>query len=169
MQVGLVSDVDLVFDSTHPLSQTITLNSLPGQNITVNLNMGSYPSDNGDLGGLERQRFADDQGWPHGCLRQRLSRSLHRLSRARQPSPAPASTWTNSGSLYVGYDGSGTLNIANGGTVSVNGTTYVAYDTGASGAINFGTNGGTLTTGSLCVSPNQLTRHRNGQCVRPGK
>ena len=153
---GLVSDVDLVFNSTHPLNQTITLNSLPGQNITVNLNMGSYPSDNGDLGAgwkgsgsltiKDGLAVASANGYLGRCTGSSGTATIS----------GTGSTWTNSGSLYVGYDGSGTLNIANGGTVSVNGTTYVAYDTGASGAINFGTNGGTLTTGSLCVSPNQL-------------
>ena len=29
----------------------------------------------------------------------------------------PGSTWTNSGTLYVGYGGSGTLNITSGGNV----------------------------------------------------
>ena len=67
------------------------------------------------------------------------------------------SKWTNSGHLYVGCSGSGTLNIATGGAVSVVGTTYVGSDAGSTGAINFGANGGTLTTASLAASPSQLT------------
>ncbi len=67
------------------------------------------------------------------------------------------STWTNAGDLYVGgYSGGiGTLSITNGGSVSVAGTTYVGWN-GCSGAICFGTNGGTLATKSLWVSPDQL-------------
>ena len=61
------------------------------------------------------------------------------------------------GDLYVGYSGAGTLNITNGGSVSVAGATYVAPDTGSTGAINFGASGGTLTTRSLYASPTQLT------------
>ena len=62
------------------------------------------------------------------------------------------SRW-NSGDLGVGSpQATGTLNISNGGTVVVTGTTSVN-----AGAINFGTNGGTLTTGSLYVSPTQVT------------
>jgi fibronectin-binding autotransporter adhesin len=63
------------------------------------------------------------------------------------------STWTNSSDLYVGNTGSGTLNILNGGAVAVTKTTYVR----AADKINFGTNGGTLTTKTLFASPSQLT------------
>ena len=69
------------------------------------------------------------------------------------------STWTNSGSLYVGCNGTGTLNITTGGSVTATGTTYVGNGYSSSvgiGAINFGANGGTLTTQSLFVSPTQL-------------
>ena len=48
------------------------------------------------------------------------------------------STWTNGSDLTIGYSGSGTLNITDGGAVSVTGTTYVGSDAGSTGAINFG-------------------------------
>jgi T5SS/PEP-CTERM-associated repeat protein len=67
------------------------------------------------------------------------------------------STWTNRYYLVVGDHGSGTLNITNGGAVSVAETTWVADKGDSTGTIVFGTNGGTLTTGSLCFSPAQLT------------
>ena len=38
------------------------------------------------------------------------------------------STWANSGDLYVGFQGSGTLNVADGGAVTVGGTLYAAID-----------------------------------------
>ena len=66
------------------------------------------------------------------------------------------STW-NSGGLTVGYIGTGTLNISNGGTVVVAGTTYASTTSRGTGTINFGANGGTLTTGSLNVLPSQVT------------
>ena len=44
---GMLSDIDLVFDSTHPLKQTITLNGLSGQNITLNVEATSGPSAGG--------------------------------------------------------------------------------------------------------------------------
>ena len=46
---GIVSDADLLFDSTHGLSCTFALNAQPDQNITVNLDI-SKPNDVGDLG-----------------------------------------------------------------------------------------------------------------------
>jgi fibronectin-binding autotransporter adhesin len=67
------------------------------------------------------------------------------------------SKWTNGSDLEIGYSGSATLNITNGGSVSVATETYVGYGAGSTGAINFGTNGGTLTTRSLLAAPSQLT------------
>ena len=54
-----------------------------------------------------------------------------------------------------GPNGSGTLNITNGGTVSIWGT-MVGAGAGCAGTINFGANGGTLTTAWLGASPAQL-------------
>ena len=60
------------------------------------------------------------------------------------------SIWMNT-TLYVGDKGIGRLAITNGGSVSVANETYVGVNVGASGTIDFGTNGGTLTTRcSLC-------------------
>ena len=63
------------------------------------------------------------------------------------------SKWTNTGSLIIGGSGAGTLNITNGSSVSATGTTTV----GTQGVINFGANGGTLTTGSLYAGAPQLS------------
>ena len=70
-----------------------------------------------------------------------------------------ASAWTNrdDSDLYIGYRGSGTLNVTNGGSVTVTGGTYAGLNTGATGAVDFGSNGGTLTTLSLFAAPSQLT------------
>ena len=54
--------------------------------------------------------------------------------------------WTNASTLYVGNSGIGTLNITNGGAISVAGTTYLGLAPVPAGAINFGADGGTLTT-----------------------
>jgi T5SS/PEP-CTERM-associated repeat protein len=64
-----------------------------------------------------------------------------------------ASTWSVYGSsLCVGWSGSATLFITNGGGVSQIGDTQI----GPAGMIDFGTNGGTLTTGALYASPSQF-------------
>jgi T5SS/PEP-CTERM-associated repeat protein/autotransporter-associated beta strand protein len=53
-----------------------------------------------------------------------------------------ASAWNNSGDLYVGYYGDGTLNIEVGGTVS-NGDGYIGYQTGSTGTVTVsGSDGG---------------------------
>ena len=46
---GLVADADLRFDSSHPVIQTLYFPG-SGQNVAVNLDMGSNPAANGDLG-----------------------------------------------------------------------------------------------------------------------
>jgi T5SS/PEP-CTERM-associated repeat protein len=65
------------------------------------------------------------------------------------------SQWNDDDMLYVGYQGSGTLKILNGSTVTSR-TTYVAACTGSTGTIDFGTSGGTLNTGSLGTSADYL-------------
>ena len=79
------------------------------------------------------------------------------------------STWTSGSDLYVGNSGSGTLNVTSGGAVSVAGTTYVGFGAGSAGAINFGPNGGTLTTWSLAASSKPTDGHRHDQCPRSGQ
>lgn len=65
------------------------------------------------------------------------------------------STWANSSKLFVGNEGNGALNITNGGDVTVTKDTWVATDSGSSGAIHF--DGGTLTTGGLLCGLASLT------------
>jgi T5SS/PEP-CTERM-associated repeat protein len=72
------------------------------------------------------------------------------------------STWTATAVAIIGYRGAGLLTISNGGEVIVKGATYVAappdgkgtsgISPSPSGAIVFGSNGGTLTTKSLYVA-----------------
>ena len=91
--------------------------------------------------------------------RWRQRQQLVRLSRVRQwfvghgNSGWHGSIWTSS-YLWVGNSGSGTLNISNGGAVSVAYSTTVSD---SSASINFGPNGGTLSTGWLIASPARLT------------
>jgi fibronectin-binding autotransporter adhesin len=62
------------------------------------------------------------------------------------------STLSANRSLAVGKSGPATLNVTNGGEVKIGGTTYLNAPSGGGGTISFGTNGGTLTTRSLCFS-----------------
>ncbi|WP_300465399.1 hypothetical protein [Desulfobacula sp.] len=63
------------------------------------------------------------------------------------------STWQNSGSISVGFSGTGLINILNGASVSISGVTYMEK----LGKISFGGNDGTLTTGMLYTGAFQLS------------
>jgi len=61
------------------------------------------------------------------------------------------SSWTNSGELFVGYHGDGTLDITDAGAVS-SARCWIAYDSGPAGAVTVSGAGSTWTSnGSLCV------------------
>ena len=111
---GLVSDVNLAFDTADDLKQTFTL----GQNITVNLDLASNPDANGDLGaGLKGTGSLTIQGGvevnsDYGYL------GYSSGSTGVATVSGTSSTWNNNENLYVGYRGSGTLSIRNHGTVS---------------------------------------------------
>jgi T5SS/PEP-CTERM-associated repeat protein len=116
---GLVSDVDLTFDSAHPLKQTIALNSSPSQTVMLNLDMTGGNSDlgvgltgNGTLTIRDGITVSSSDGYVGYGLGSTGTVSVD----------GTGSTWTNS-YLYVGLDGSGMLNITNGGTVH---TTFLA-------------------------------------------
>ena len=55
---GLISDLDLVFDATHGLTQTITLGGLPNQNVAINLALRGSSNPPGDLPATGWQRAA---------------------------------------------------------------------------------------------------------------
>ena len=65
------------------------------------------------------------------------------------------STWVNNNSLSIASSGTATLVITNGGSVSVGTQTYVGPSPASLALIDFGTNGGTLSTQSLYISPSQ--------------
>ena len=200
---GLVSDIDLRFDSAHGLKQTLVFQQ-SGQNVTVNVDMtggaGAYGAlgagwqgagsltiqdginisgYNGYLGyGSTAMGVATVAGpgstWNStflyvgnggsGTLSITNGGSVNSYydylgynsgSRGVATVTGTGSTWTCS-SLVVGNSGSGTLSITNGGSVSVSGATQVGANNGSTGTIDFGANGGTLTTQTLLVSPAQL-------------
>jgi len=144
---GLVSDVDLLFDSAHGPNQTLTLNSQPGQNITINLTQDNT----GSLG-------AGYAGSGTLAIRDGVSVESSAGYIACKPGASGVvtvdgvgSTWTNSGHLTVGYWGHGTLNITNGAAVSNNHGIigYEHYSSG--GVVTVDGSGSTLTSGSLTV------------------
>jgi T5SS/PEP-CTERM-associated repeat protein len=62
------------------------------------------------------------------------------------------STWSNGSGVNIGNFGTGTLTIANGGLVTVNGPVVIATNAGAVGTLNIGTG-----AGNPAVAPGTLT------------
>ncbi len=142
---GLVSDVDLVFDATHPLSQTFTLTG-PGKNITINLNvlgpgaMGAGYEANGSL------HIAD------GLVVRSSSGFLgyHAGASGAATVTGVGSTWRGGGTFNVGYYGEGTLDIADGATV-ITQSSRIGDQAGSTGAVTLRGAGSTWTTAELFV------------------
>ncbi len=129
---GLVSDVTLTFNSTASLKQKIFLNG-----VTVNLDLASDPDANGVLGvGYAKGKSGSLTisnsvvvNSEQGCL------GCNTGASGTATVSGTGSAWTNSANLYVGYEGTGALNITNGGSVS-----------NASGILGMFTASGTFTS-----------------------
>ncbi len=154
---GLVSDVDLVFDSTHGLTQTLILSSQPDQNVTIHLDMSGGSGSSRYLGAGYRGNgsLTIQDGISVSCFEGYLG--YHSGSTGEATVSGTDSIWTNDHCLYVGYKGNGTLNITGGGAVTAAYSTNVSSYESSTGTINFGTAGGTLTTKSLLAPTSQLT------------
>jgi len=110
---GIVSDIDLVFDSTHGTNQTMILNSFPDQNITINLSQDSTGSLGVGYGAGGTLTIKDgvsvESHW--GYLGYKSGSVGHAYV------DGVGSSW-NCDWLVVGYYGQGMLEIRNGGNVS---------------------------------------------------
>jgi len=149
---GLVSDIDLVFDSTHGLNQTLKFNSQPEQNVTINLDMSGGSGSTGYLGagykgnGSLTVQDGITVSSKYGCI------GCGRGSTGVVTVEGNGSTWTNSEYLSVGdgfrgfgYDGgSGTLNITGGGAVSSNVWCCIGGEYGSTGVVIVDGTGSTL-------------------------
>jgi len=123
---GLVMDVDLVFDATHGLSQTIIVNGLPGQNITINLAVGADTSYMGaGYSGVGTMSISD------GRAVQSRSGYIGYCSGStgEVTIDGAGSTWDVSG-IAIGLAGCGVLNITDGGAAT-NGNHYYSSSIGA--------------------------------------
>ena len=124
---GLVSNVNLVFDSTHGLSQTVTGLG----NVTLNLDMtngvgaiGAGYSGNGSLAVRNGVTLTSLDG-TIGC---------NSGSTGVATVTGAGSTWTTY-NLDVGVSGNGTLNITGGATVVDHYDGYVGYNSGSTGSV----------------------------------
>ena len=133
---GLVTDGNILFDSTHGANQTMVWSSA-GENVSVKLN---FTGGNGTLGagyegvgnvtigsGVTIKSATGYLGYNTG-------------STGTGNVTGPGSTWTTTGGLYAGYSGAGALNVSNGGSVASN-TGYVGFDEGSNGTATVGGTG----------------------------
>ena len=138
-------DLDLVFDSTASLKQTLTFNR-PGQNITVNLDLASDPSSNGSLG-VGNGSLTIRNGVVVNSARGYIGAFASATGVATVD--GPGSSWT-AGGLYVGSGGgNGALNITGGGSVSGGGD--IGYATGSKGVVTVDGAGSSWTGAGLGV------------------
>lgn len=139
---GLVCDIDLVFDDTHGLSQALSINYNPSQNITLNLSVDGSGSMGAGFNGVGTTSISD------GIIVESTNGYIgyHPGSMGEVEVTGTGSTWTNGYELQVGiYDNStGTLNISHGGEVS-NNFGVVGYYSGSAGNVTVDGAGSTWT------------------------
>jgi T5SS/PEP-CTERM-associated repeat protein len=111
---GLVTDLDLVFDATHGLSQTLNINGNPRQNITLNLDVDGSSAMGAGYDGAGSMSINDglEVASTFGLIGYRSG------SDGTVTVSGPGSTWACSESLYVGKSGNGALEITDGAAVS---------------------------------------------------
>ena len=151
---GIVSDQDLVFDSTASLVQTFNFSG-PGQNVTLNLDLASAPSSNGILGAgyLGNGSLSICNGvtvQSDGC-----AIGYNAGSSGVVTVEGPGSTWnctTHLNSFNVGASGSGTLNIVNGGTVNTINGGGGGVAVGSNGVVNVNGTGSAWTANAQSFS-----------------
>ena len=129
---GIVSDIDLCFNSPSSVIQTITLNDLPQQNIEINI----APLETGDLGvgykgnasltiqnGVEIESRNGYLGYTCGAT-------------GNATVSGGNSRWEHddSFSFYVGKSGTGNLQVLNGGSV-YSGMSVVGKEAGSKGTV----------------------------------
>ena len=116
---GLVSDLNVTFDATTGLHPQLAVNGLPGQNITINLDMpGLFSLGKSYLGA--GYRGAGTLTITDGLFAHSLSGQLgyHPGSTGTAIVTGPGSKWYNDDYLYVGRSGDGILAIEDGATIS---------------------------------------------------
>ena len=151
--VGDIGGVDLVFDETHGASDTVLVDDQPGQNLTVHLDLSGVKNA-GQLSVGYRtagsMRVADgvEVQTSGGC-----DIGYEAGSTGMVTIDGSGSSWTNSGSVYVGRSGAGTLNVAGGGVVE-SGYAYLGESLNSNGAATVDGSGSSWTSLVLTVGGN---------------
>ena len=129
---GLVSDIDFTYLG---YGSTVTVNNLPGQDITIVFDDYSGPIGAG-YKGMGSTAVNGGSMKSEGGYIGYLPGSSGTVTVA-----GPGSIWENDDVLYVGREGDGTLVISNGGKMRTfrghnnNGSTYIGYASGTTGQV----------------------------------
>jgi T5SS/PEP-CTERM-associated repeat protein len=161
---GIISDLDIVLDATHPLQQQLIFNSLPNQNVTVNLDIDGTSTMGAGYRGVGSLTIADGKV---------LNSSLGYLgygsgSVGTANVNGSGSKWAMTGALTVGQGGDGFLNVTGGGSVMSNGGTINR------GKVTIAGTGTVWTTTTLVISrfgfgaPPELVITSGGKVVSSG-
>ena len=151
----IVGDVELIFDATLGLQQTMVLNDLPGQNVTLNID-ASDPLNAGSLGagylnsGTLTVTDGEQVSSGAGYL------GYHGGAIGTATINGADSQWNMSGILFVGFLGSGTLHIEDGGSVQsshawvgvANASTVTINGAASQWSVNYGLRFGDVGTGT---------------------
>ena len=135
---GIVSDVDLIFDSPQSLSQSFDIDTSDGQAITVNLEVDGASSLGAGYSGAGSMRISQGTSIDssYGYI------GYHEGSSGLVAVDGIDSAW-NSPCLYVGARGQGTLRITNGGTVYST-RIYIGQEASSGGIVEVEGYGSTL-------------------------
>jgi T5SS/PEP-CTERM-associated repeat protein len=119
---GLVTDIDLVFDENNGLQRQIVVDDELDQNVTINLDASAA----GSLGaGFRGQGSLTIAGGASVSSRDGYL-GYHATASGTASVDGPGSSWMLSGDLYVGFNGTGVLQIGSGGRVSVGDTISIS-------------------------------------------
>jgi fibronectin-binding autotransporter adhesin len=147
---GLVSDMDLTFDSVASLIQTFRFNMQPNQDVTLKLDIGGSAKADALGAGYESRGTTTIRNGM--TVQSRYGAIGHKPGSIGTVTVAGAgSRWTNDTIIGVGYLGNGTLVIAGGGAVNSSDIS-IAYGPGATGEVTVsGAKSMCTSTGTLCV------------------
>ena len=143
---GLVSDIDLLFDATHGLNQSLAWNS-GGQNVVVNLDISGATQPVGDLG-------AGYQGNGSLTIRDGVSVTAANATLGFKAGSYGIATVTGTGSTFnvgyltIGRLGGAIFNISNGGSVVASSSVGV----GSNSSLSVDGAASNLTAGTLSGS-----------------
>ena len=153
----LLSDIDLVFDATYGVQQQVVLNSLPDQNVTINLDVSDHPDNLYALGAGYRDTGTMNVTDGVSVYSYEGFLGYRPQSNGIATISGPGSAWHVTDDLEIGLNGNGTINIENGATVSAEfGVLGISTHSDASGVINVRGTGSTWNSYGLGIHNGEL-------------